>query len=514
MLATLRSWHQYLHLLTYPHLLRFCAENQVHISPFSLDYSELILKDIVASGIPKHLSQGYRMRKKEINECLGFGYRHKLLSRDYRARLSRDDPVNFWALISELKTGIWLENQGFEFEGFQPPSAQGGKGDYLIEKGGNPVFIEVKTVFGERYILDQESLTADFARYCQENQLPVKSINLLQYPRGYNYKIRKDCLFKAIETSIVSHLPLMNELAISYEDKDGISIEFLLSLGASRVVSRLYGGFSDIGDNLKERLGMCDTETQRRLRVSGRNIPSIYVFNDFGHNIEQRIIEAVLYGNSVHDETKNAKTEYYRKNDGRLVQISTDYVFGGDTGHAGTPYIEFDETSPLNVYGKSKLAGERLVEHLSSRYFIIRVASLFGVAGSSGKGGNFIETILRLGKERSEVRVVDDQIFSPTYTADAAKKIAELIQTDCYGTFHCTNHGSCSWYEFTKEIYCLCGLKTKLFPITSSEYPQKAKRPPYSVLDNFHLRLLKMDDMRDWKDALRAYLIEKGHISG
>ena len=197
----------------------------------------------------------------------------------------------------------------------------------------------------------------------------------------------------------------------------------------------------------------------------------------------------------------------------KLVQISTDYVFGGDTKHEGVPYTEFDETSPLSVYGKSKLAGERFVEHLSSRYFIVRVASLFGVAGSSGKGGNFIETIIKLGKERSEVRVVNDQVFSPTYTADAARKISELIRTDYYGTLHLTNHGNCSWYEFTKEIYRLGGIKTKLTPISSGEYPQKAKRPPYSVLDNYHLRLLKMDDMRDWKEALRAYLIEKGHIS-
>ncbi len=196
----------------------------------------------------------------------------------------------------------------------------------------------------------------------------------------------------------------------------------------------------------------------------------------------------------------------------KLVQISTDYVFGGDTKHEGTPYNEFDDTSPLNVYGKSKLAGEEFIRHLCSKHFIVRVSGLFGTAGSSGKGGNFIETMIQLGKERPEVRVVNDQVFSPTYTADVACVISNLIATDYYGIFHCVNHGSCSWYDFTQEIFRLAGIQTPVIPITSAEYPQKAKRPPYSVLDNYHLRLMKLDDMQDWREALKAYLGEKGYL--
>ena len=177
------------------------------------------------------------------------------------------------------------------------------------------------------------------------------------------------------------------------------------------------------------------------------------------------------------------------------------------------PYTEFDTPVPLNVYGKSKLAGEDFVRHLCLRHFIVRASGLFGVAGSSGKGGNFVETMLRLGKERDELRVVNDQVFSPTYTGDLAAKIAQLITTEYYGIFHITNRGACSWYEFTKEIIKLAGLKTRVVPITSDQYPQKARRPGYSVLDNYHLRLLKMDDMRTWQEALADYMREKGHLT-
>jgi len=196
----------------------------------------------------------------------------------------------------------------------------------------------------------------------------------------------------------------------------------------------------------------------------------------------------------------------------KLVHISTDYVFGGETEPRTIPYTEFDTPVPPNVYGKSKLAGEDFVRHLCRRHFIFRVSGLFGVAGSSGKGGNFVETMLRLAKERNELKVVNDQVFSPTYTRDLARKIVQLMTTEYYGIFHITNKGICSWYEFTTEILRLAGIKTPVMPITRDQYPQKARRPRYSVLDNYHLRLLGMDDMRTWQEALADYLREKGHI--
>jgi len=196
----------------------------------------------------------------------------------------------------------------------------------------------------------------------------------------------------------------------------------------------------------------------------------------------------------------------------RLVHLSTDYVFGGEAEPRTTPYTEFDTPVPLSIYGKSKLAGENLVRHFCLRHFIIRSSALFGVAGSSAKGGNFVETILRPAKERDELRVVNDQIFSPTYTMDLARKITQLVTTEYYGIFHITNKGYCSWYEFAKEILRLAGITTPVVPITSDQYLQKARRPHYSVLDNYHLRLLGMDDMRPWQEALVDYLRENRHI--
>ena len=197
----------------------------------------------------------------------------------------------------------------------------------------------------------------------------------------------------------------------------------------------------------------------------------------------------------------------------RLVHLSTDYVFGGEDESRTTPYTEFDTPVPLSIYGKSKLAGENLVRHFCLRHFIVRASGLFGVAGSSGKGGNFIETMLRLARERDELKVVNDQVFSPTYTGDLARKIAQLMATEYYGIFHITNKGTCSWYKFTAEIVKLAGIKTPVVPITSDQYPQKARRPCYSVLDNSHLRLLGMDDMRHWQEALKDYLVARGHIT-
>jgi dTDP-4-dehydrorhamnose reductase len=196
----------------------------------------------------------------------------------------------------------------------------------------------------------------------------------------------------------------------------------------------------------------------------------------------------------------------------KLAHISTDYIFGGENEPRTIPYIEFDIPFPLNTYGRSKLAGERFVQRFCQKYIIIRASGLFGVAGSSGKGGNFIETMLRLAGEREELRVVEDQVFSPTYTRDLAGKIVQLVTQEHYGIFHITNKGSCSWYEFAREILKLAGLKTPVLPVTSDQYPQKARRPRYSVLDNYQLRLLGVDDMRNWPEALREYLAEKNYI--
>jgi dTDP-4-dehydrorhamnose reductase len=195
----------------------------------------------------------------------------------------------------------------------------------------------------------------------------------------------------------------------------------------------------------------------------------------------------------------------------KLVYISTDYIFDGKRDK---PYTESDIPNPLNIYGKSKLAGESYVREINKRYLIVRGSALFGVSGSSAKGGNFVETIIRLAKEKKSLNVVSDQVFSPTYTKDLANKIVQIISGNVNGILHVTNSGSCSWYEFASEIIKQSGLKTGVNPVTSECYPQKAVRPKNSVLDNYRLRTLGMNDMRHWKVALTDYLISRGHITG
>jgi len=191
-----------------------------------------------------------------------------------------------------------------------------------------------------------------------------------------------------------------------------------------------------------------------------------------------------------------------------LAHLSTDYVFGGDSERS-VPYTEFDTTAPLNVYGRSKLAGEHLIQSLCCRYFIIRTSILYGTAACIGKGTNFVDSVIKLAGNQKVLRMVSDQVFSTTFTQDLAGKISELVKTQYYGIFHITNSGSCSWYDFAAEILRISGSKSRVIPITSAEYPTRAVRPRYTVLSNYHLRLVGIDDMRDWHAALLDYMTEK-----
>jgi dTDP-4-dehydrorhamnose reductase len=189
-----------------------------------------------------------------------------------------------------------------------------------------------------------------------------------------------------------------------------------------------------------------------------------------------------------------------------LVHLSTDYVFSGEKG---APYSEEDAPEPVNVYGISKLAGEYFIRYLLDRYFIVRTSGLYGVAGSSGKGGNFIELMLRLAQENREIKVVNDQVLTPTYTVDLAQKIVELIGTRSYGLCHLTNRGECSWFEFARAIFELSGLSPRLLPTTTSAFGAKARRPAYSVLAHTKLSQAGLPDLRPWREALGAYLVER-----
>lgn len=183
----------------------------------------------------------------------------------------------------------------------------------------------------------------------------------------------------------------------------------------------------------------------------------------------------------------------------KLMYISTDYVFDG----GGTrPWEPDDERAPLNVYGQTKYEGEIAIEELLERYFIVRIAWVFGVAGK-----NFIKTMLRLGREKGAVSVVDDQVGSPTYTYDLARLLTDMIQTDRYGRYHATNEGECSWYEFAREIFRQAGMdEVKVTPVSSEIFAAKAKRPANSRMSKEKLSEKGFERLPDWQDALQRFL--------
>jgi len=182
----------------------------------------------------------------------------------------------------------------------------------------------------------------------------------------------------------------------------------------------------------------------------------------------------------------------------RLCYVSTDYVFDGK-GKA--PYNEYDAPNPQTVYGKSKLAGEELVRTLCSRYFIVRTSWVYGKYGH-----NFVKTMLKLGGERDSLKVVSDQIGSPTYTLDLAEFLVRLVQTERYGTYHASNTGTCSWYEFAQAIFEESGVGVTVEPCSTSDFPRPAPRPAYSVMDHSALRSNGFEPLRHWREALRHYL--------
>ena len=184
----------------------------------------------------------------------------------------------------------------------------------------------------------------------------------------------------------------------------------------------------------------------------------------------------------------------------KLMHISTDYVFSGDGDH---PYTEFDPVGPNSAYGKTKLEGERFVQKFAKNYFIIRTAWLYG------DGKNFVKTMLKLSETRDNVSVVKDQFGSPTSAKELAKMMHHLEPTENYGLFHGTCEGSCSWADFADEIFRLAGLPTKVNHITTEEYGSATRRPAYSVLDNYMLRLTTDFRMADWQDAIREYMEEQ-----
>ena len=182
----------------------------------------------------------------------------------------------------------------------------------------------------------------------------------------------------------------------------------------------------------------------------------------------------------------------------KLLYVSTDYVFNGE---GERPWEPDDEREPLNVYGQTKYEGELAVEKYVEKFFIVRIAWVFGINGK-----NFIKTMLRLGEDHDELTVVADQIGSPTYTYDLARLLVDMIGSDKYGRYHATNEGLCSWYDFAVEIFRQAGMDVRVRPVTSEEYPAKAKRPHNSRMDKAKLEENGFERLPNWKDALGRYL--------
>jgi dTDP-4-dehydrorhamnose reductase len=183
-----------------------------------------------------------------------------------------------------------------------------------------------------------------------------------------------------------------------------------------------------------------------------------------------------------------------------LLHVSTNYVFDGESAR---PYEPFDPPNPISAYGRTKLAGEEHVMRLTNRWYVVRSAGVYG------RGHNFVRTMLRVAGERDSLKVKDDEFISPTYARDLAEGIAGIIEAGRYGLYHLTNAGSCSWYEFTREIIRLAGVETEVVPIPGSEYPLPAARPANGVLSS-----LGSPELRPWSEALADYLEREDVLDG
>jgi dTDP-4-dehydrorhamnose reductase len=193
-----------------------------------------------------------------------------------------------------------------------------------------------------------------------------------------------------------------------------------------------------------------------------------------------------------------------READAVLMHVSTDYVFDGSKG---TGYVEADAPRPLNAYGITKLAGEYFVRSTMDRYFVVRTSGLYGRRPCRAKGGlNFVDLMLKVAREKGQVRVVDSEVVSPTSTKDLAEQMVVLSRSDHYGLYHATAEGRCSWFEFAKEIFALTNTSVVLNVAGPDEFPAKVPRPKYSVLENNALKAHGLNTLKPWQAALREYL--------
>ena len=253
----------------------------------------------------------------------------------------------------------------------------------------------------------------------------------------------------------------------------------------------------------------CDVTAKYEFAAALKEINFEVLINCVGYNRTDQAEEQVDEAFAVNAHAVRIMAEICALKKARLVHISTDYVYGID-GQRTVPLREPDPIGPINVYGASKALGESFASLCCPNVTILRCASLFGIVGSSGKGGNFVETVIRLSRERRHIKVVDDQIMSPTSSADLARTIRLGVMQEWFeaGIYHAVNSGQATWYQFACEIIARAGIDADIVPCEHTDYPLPAMRPRFSALDNHKLSSL-VGEIRHWRDALVAYLSER-----
>jgi dTDP-4-dehydrorhamnose reductase len=273
-------------------------------------------------------------------------------------------------------------------------------------------------------------------------------------------------------------------------------------------LARAFDGPGELVRLTRADFDLVDAEATRRVL---RELRPTHVLNTAAYNLVDRAEDDPAPARALNAEAAGMLAGLCESLGATLVHFSTDYVFDG---RRSTPYGEDDAPAPLSRYAESKLAGERLALARCRRTFVFRVCGLFGVARSAGKGGtNFVETMLRLARAGRAIRVVRDQVLTPSYTRDLAPKVWRVLARGPHGVYHLTNAGQTSWYDFAREVFRLSGLAPDLTPVTTAEYGAPARRPAYSVLAHGRLAALGEDDLRPWPQALAAYMRERDEVS-
>jgi dTDP-4-dehydrorhamnose reductase len=262
------------------------------------------------------------------------------------------------------------------------------------------------------------------------------------------------------------------------------------------------------GEVLEVDRSMIDLEKRESIQEGLDRIGADIVINCAAYNLVDKAESEPEPAMRVNAWAPAEMAKWCHSNGRYLVHFSTDYLFGQDETRT-KPYVESDLPGPVSQYGVSKLAGEHLVRAYCKNHCIIRTCGLYGVWGSGGKGGNFVETMLRVAGQGKPLRVVADQFCTPTYTKDLSAVVAELLPKQPVGTLHLTSSGSCNWHEFASTIFELSGLKPALTAIPSSEYPVPARRPLFSVLISERLEKIGIHAPRHWRQALAEYLKER-----